>query len=112
MKAGVIMKKTMQKLTAALLAMACVPVTGLTAAADDVPFYWGITVWEEFEDMEPFDDHGSFTTGNAASKYFQDPESNQAFLRMEGNGQAAIIVACPRQNHMLFILREDADIDL
>ena len=107
MKAGVIMKKTMQKLTAALIALACLPVTGLTASAD-VPWYWGSTTWAAFEDMETFDDHGKFVNSYAKG-YLKDPDGIRVYLR--NSAQPSVIVASPRENIMRFVLREDVDID-
>ena len=93
MKAGVIMmKKTMKKLMAALLALACVPVTGMTANAVDG--YWGTTSWAEFNGNEPLDHHGMF---------------GDSIVYVGENNAGGVIRLVPRRNYMRFILRDDVD---
>ena len=55
MKAGVSMKKMMQKLIAAMLTLACVPVTGAVAHAE---YYIPSTTWSKFEGREPVNTYG------------------------------------------------------
>ncbi len=89
------MKNTMQKLTAALLAMACVPVTGLTAATVEMRGHWGTTTWADFEGEEPINDHGMVTLGDGA--VYEGDEPNMA------------IQVHPNNNVLRFILRENID---
>ena len=89
------MNKTMQKLTAALLALCCLPVTGMTAAAADLPYVYGDTKWDAFEGEEPINDHGMLTRENG--------------VLYEGKGFAYLLT--PHQNEIRFYPYPDADIE-
>ncbi|MCR5718569.1 MAG: dockerin type I repeat-containing protein [Oscillospiraceae bacterium] len=90
------MNNTMKKLTAAVLALACAPITGLTAIAVEMPWYWGETTWSAFEDAEPINDHGMLTGNNGGTVYV-------------GNHENDVICVNPRYNIMKFVLRDHTD---
>jgi hypothetical protein len=87
------MKHTMRKLTAGLLALACVPVTTATARAE---YYIPSTTWSKYEDREPVNTYGLI--GDENDLIFVDEDYN------------SFTIVSPRMNHMQFVLREDVDI--
>ncbi len=87
------MKNTMKKLTAALLAMACVPVISLTTKA---AIFGGDDTWESFADFEPFDDHGMF----------QKWENEQLYT-----GENCLIFVKVNENAIRVVLRSDVAMD-
>ena len=104
MKAGVIMmKKTMKKLMAALLALACVPVTGLTTNAD---WRWMYSSWDAFEGQTPIADHGMYS-GDKNGMIFAVTKKIEFMDRTKDFVYAAV----PRMNSIRFVLREDLDLD-
>ena len=103
------MKKIMRRFGAALVALTCLPVTGLTASAD-VPGYWGSTTWGAASGLETFDDHGMFVN-DYANGYLKDPADIQVFLRTKNENQPAIIVFTRRKNYMRFILQDGIELD-
>ena len=90
MKAGVSMKKMMQKLTAALVALACVPVTGMTAMGIDHP----AATWDLFDDAHLIKDDGYA----------------QLFVKEHENGGNTIYYVTPRTNTLRVVFREDLDL--
>nr|MCR4646722.1 dockerin type I repeat-containing protein [Oscillospiraceae bacterium] len=95
------MKNIMKKLTAAILALCCLPVAGLTASAN-VTDWWGSSNWQAFEDMEQVNNRGF-----SGSKEYPDPA---IFVRTEGNGQHAIIRAVAQEDTLCLVLRDEVDI--
>ena len=93
----------MKKITTALLAMCCMPVTGMTAAAetkyDPLDFGWGTATWAAVEGLKPINDHGMFTS--AWTTHF-----TQVYLK--GND---IVMLGPRMDTLRFIVRDDVDPD-
>ncbi len=98
------MKTMMKKLTAALLALTCIPVTGLTVSAKgtDLPWYFGTSTWDAFEGLEPFDDHGMISREDESLFLFEGTYSN-------GYKNKGVVVVTPRKNVMRFVLRDDVD---
>nr|MCR4643943.1 dockerin type I repeat-containing protein [Oscillospiraceae bacterium] len=96
------MKNIMKELTAALLALSCLPVTGLTAAAEGLPYYWGEGTWEAFEGYERINDHGVFTQNQnyRDAEFYVNPKETDTF---------SFIMVTPRANLMRFVLRDDVD---
>ena len=91
MKAGVSMKKMMQKLTAAMLTLACVPVTGMTAQALAHP----AATWDAFENLHLVKDDGY----------------TQLYVSGGVNGNGTVYYVTPRMNEIFFSLRENLDRD-
>lgn len=88
------MKQLLKKLTAAILALTCLPVTGLTVSAESEALsYWGNTTWDAFENGEFYDDHGMFTKPGE-------------FLYL---GSRGMYVVTPLEDYMRFDLREPVD---
>lgn len=91
MKAGVIMKKTMKKLVAAMLTLACVPVTGMTAQALAHP----PATWDMFDDAHLIKDDGYA----------------QLYVKENANGINTIYYVTPRTNNIRLVFREDLDLN-
>lgn len=98
------MNKLMKKLTAALVALLCMPVTGMTAAAEGLTDYWGEVAWDALKGYERIDDHGYFTSWTG----YQNAE---IYLNEESVGWRGIILVTPRTNTIRFVLRDDVDTD-
>ena len=95
------MKKTMKRMLASLLAVACLPLTGVTANAD-VNYYWGTTTWDAVDEMVPFDNHGRFDyTFYDGTK--ESVEYHPTYLRENMD----VVVLKPRKNCIRLVLRED-----
>ena len=90
------MKNRMKKLTAAILALCCVPVAGLTASAEGLPHYWGETTWDAVEALE-FIGQGEYL-GKTVQLYV---------IQNAGNTQAVSVT--PRMKCLRFVLRDDTD---
>ncbi len=90
------MKKRIRNIIAVLVALSSLPVTGMTAAALDMPWCWGETTWDAFEGEEPINDHGMLT-GEYGTLY-------------DGNGYDVAILVSPRRNVLRIVLRDDADL--
>ena len=91
------MKKMMRKIAAALLALACLPVTGMTAAAEvDLTALEGTDAWEQLHEMK--------LVGQVEDKqlYLIEPENADSF-------QLAIVT--PQTHKLRMILRDDVNID-
>ncbi|MCR4646382.1 MAG: dockerin type I repeat-containing protein [Oscillospiraceae bacterium] len=95
------MNKMMKKIAAALLAAACIPVTGLTAGADVVS-EWGVADWTSFRDMEPVNDRGMFSD-------LEYPDA-KVFVHTMSEQDHEIVLASARPNEIVFVVREDADL--
>ena len=92
------MKKTMKKRIAAmLLALACLPVTGMSVQAAGLPSWWGNTTWDAFADYELIG-QGTWN-GKPAQIYLTSPGSN------------SIVLVQPNTNLMQFDLRDEVDLD-
>ena len=90
------MKQLLKKLTAAILALTCLPVTGVTVSAESETLsYWGNTTWDAFENGEFYDDHGLFSGKNG-------------FLYLGSTGMYRVT---PSENYLRFDLREPVDKD-
>ena len=92
------MNKTIKKITVALLALCCVPVTGISAAAADLDYVWGVATWDAFEDME--------LIGEGALPPYKRKNSQ---LYMRKDGYSDCILVTPRHNFLRFVLREDLE---
>ena len=85
---------------AGLLAVCCVPVAGMTAAAkDDLSYYWGTTTWDCLDGYERVENHG---WGGANA---------QVYVKELKTGELGIAVLHPRENVIRIVLREDLDAD-
>jgi hypothetical protein len=104
------MKNTMKKLTAALLAAACLPVMGMTALAVDLPYCWGSATWGAFEGLETFNDHGIFSHYDPRG-WQSKTECSEVYLNSSDELQPSVIIVRPRDNMMRFVLRDDVDVD-
>ena len=100
---GDLMNKLIKRMTAALTALACVPVMGMTAKADKMSYYWGTATWDAFAELEPYDDHGMYSRSQMGKE--------QLFLRKSSNDTGSIIFVTPRTNTVCFVLRDDVDVD-
>ena len=85
------MKNRMKKLTAAILALCCLPVAGVTASAKGLPHYWGETTWDALEGMEQINTYGLM--GDHMEAYVS--EKNQT-----------LVTVYPMQQRMLFVLND------
>ena len=98
------MKKTMKRMLAALLAAACLPLTGVTANAD-VDWYWGTATNDAFDDLVPVNTYGwngySWGTDKKNVNFLRDPDSDRPW----------VISALPRENAIRFTLRSAEDTD-
>ncbi|MCR4645930.1 MAG: hypothetical protein K5695_11070, partial [Oscillospiraceae bacterium] len=84
------MNSMMKKLTAALLAMTCLPVTGLTAGAEELQHWWGTSSLEAVKDLERVDDHGMILSNN-------DPDvKRELYLYENEYGKRYVLVVTPR----------------
>ncbi|MBQ4464593.1 MAG: hypothetical protein II916_01320, partial [Oscillospiraceae bacterium] len=90
------MKKTMQKLIAALLAVCCVPVTAVTANAVDLGYYWGSTSWDALDGLESINSYGIF---------WEYPY----VYPLENAGYGEVVIARPIETTIEMRIREDAD---
>ena len=93
------MEKRMQKMTAALLAVTCLPVTGITTGAAELPTQWtGATIWasETFEERELVNHHGIL---------------GDTQLYVEKTIQDSVYFVIPQTKMMRFVLRSDVDPD-
>ncbi|MBP0973744.1 MAG: dockerin type I repeat-containing protein [Oscillospiraceae bacterium] len=98
------MNSMMKKLTAALLAAACVPVMGLTAAAyDDDPFGfgWGTVSYAAVNNMELIPLHDAFINS-------PNYRGQQCFA---SSSRSDIIEVTPRRNVLRFVLRDEVNVD-
>ena len=98
------MKKTMKRMLAALLAAACLPLTGVTASAD-VDWYWGTATNDAFDDLVPVNTYGwnGYSWGT--------DRKNVNFLRYPDSDRPWVISALPRENAIRFTLRSAEDTD-
>ncbi len=96
------MNKLIKKIAAALLSAACIPVTGVTASAADVPWYWGTTSLGNLDGMERLNDHGAWTSA--------DPKT-EVYLYHDPSAQNYVVLITPRSNTLRLVLRDDVDID-
>ncbi len=106
------MKKMMRNIMAALVALACVPVTGMTAAALDMPWYWGETSWDAFEGEEPINDRGMLTgedgflyDGSRVTSY----DIGDGTMREETVNLAYLVT--PDKHRIKFVLRENTELN-
>ena len=90
----------LKKLLAGLLAVCCVPVCGLTAAAKRLPLWYGETKWDAFEGEEPINDRGMLTG-----------EDGLLYEALRYESEAFVYLLQPRRNLIKFYPQEDADID-
>ena len=99
MKAGVIMKKMMKKLTAALLALACIPVSGITgSAAFDFTSMGDKIQWDTMEYLGEF--------------HLSEDSCTKIWLMEADNPDSDFfLLVTPRTHDMRFILRDDVDLD-
>ncbi|MBP0972501.1 MAG: dockerin type I repeat-containing protein [Oscillospiraceae bacterium] len=91
------MNKMKQKIAAALLAAACIPLTPLTAGAQ-----YCETDWSYFTDLVEFDDHGMLHGAN-------DPDSRlfiRTYLNHSGEERYLLVKATPIPNLIRFMPRE------
>ena len=96
------MKTTMKKLLAGLLAVCCVPVAGLTAAAVDLPTDApGTAVLSALDGLQPIHDRGRISNGKGTVYVYRDSLPYPAVM----------IVAPPCQNRIRFVLRDGLDTD-
>ncbi len=96
------MKKRIRNIIAVLVALISLPVTGMTAAADDLPSWWGTTTWDAVEDMELLGE-GTCVYPNA-QLYLR----NSAHEELDGFDFVMIV---PRSKFIRFVLRDDLDPD-
>ena len=98
------MNRMMKKIAAALLAMTCLPVTGLTASAEEL-YWWGTTSLDAVKDLEPVDDHGMILSNN-------DPDVKQELYLYENEyGKRYVLVVTPRTDVIRFVVRDDVEIE-
>lgn len=88
------MKNKIKRITAAMLALCCVPVTALRAHALG---WWGDTTWEAFGGMEPIQ-NGTWC------------ENALVFLSETDRPYPQVTVARPRENILRIVLRDAADV--
>ena len=88
------MKTRRKKLTAKLLALSCIPLSGINAAALEGPTgtTWGTMQWGVVHNAEQVEDHGLFSA-NSSQVYASD----------------RIIILTQRSNYIRMYLREGAD---
>lgn len=97
------MNKTMKKITAALLALCCVPVTGITAGAENLD-NWGVTgSWEAFQDMVQLNDRGV-----CSDQY--EWKNTEVYVQEEGNHQHRFVRVSPCTDEIYFTLRDETAI--
>ncbi|MBP0973696.1 MAG: dockerin type I repeat-containing protein [Oscillospiraceae bacterium] len=89
------MKNRMKKLTAAILALCCVPVAGLTASAEGLPHYWGETTWDALEGMEQINTYGLMG-------------GLEAYVSEEDH---SLFTVYPVQQIMLFVLNDTIEME-
>ncbi|MBP0972500.1 MAG: dockerin type I repeat-containing protein [Oscillospiraceae bacterium] len=99
------MNRMMKKIAAALLAITCIPVTGLTASAEELPWYWGTTSLEAVKDLERVDDHGMLTANDYTD------ETHELYLYETQYGHRWALVVTPRTDVIRFVVREDVEIE-
>ena len=89
------MKNIMKKLTAALLALSCLPAAGLTASAKGLPHYWGETTWDALEGMEQINTYGLMG-------------SLEAYVSEKNH---SLVTVYPMQQRMLFVLNDTIEME-
>ena len=102
------MKKTMRRLTAAMLALTCVTATAAPAVYAEEPnltWYWGTAETDDFANMERVDD-GTWTNELNGSRelFYVHP-----IERADGTMQDEIVCVRPRDNTFKFTRRSDVD---
>ena len=99
------MKKTMKRMLAAVLAAACLPLTGVTASADSLDRCWGTATREAFDGLDPVNTYG----WNSYDGYFRTKP--MTFLKNPDSAHPWVISASPMENRIQFTLRsaEDAE---
>nr|MCR4644050.1 hypothetical protein [Oscillospiraceae bacterium] len=99
------MNRMMKQIAAALLAAACIPVTGLTAGAEELSWYWGTSSLEAYKDLERVDDHGMILSNN-------DPDvKRELYLYENEYGKRYVLVVTPRTDIIRFVVRDDVEIE-
>ena len=99
------MNRMMQKIAAALLAVACIPVTGLTAGAEEQFWIWGTTSLEAYKDLEQVDDHGMLTANDYTD------EMHELYLYETQYGHRYVLGVTPRTHVIRFVVRDDMEIE-
>ena len=90
MKDGVVMKKMVKKLTAAVVGLACIPVTALNASGiEHLP-----ATWNAFEGAHLITDDGYV----------------QLFVEESNLGNSVVYYVTPRMNYITIVIRDDLDV--
>ena len=101
------MKNMKKRIAAMLLALACLPVTGMRVQAVDLPYVWGNTTWEPFAGMEPVNDRG-FSRILAKGEGFGDVPG---LIYIDENSTYYLYLVIPREHSISFTLRDSVDPD-
>ena len=90
------MNRMIKKIAAALVALACVPVTGLTASAETEGYDFGTISWQAV----------------AGLQQFKVTENRISYVREYiGNGPGELISVTPRQDTLRFVMRDGVDMN-
>lgn len=101
------MKKTMRMLMAALLAIACLPMTGVSAAEELKPYgNYGTIMTDSFGDYEKVDTKGML--GTVYVKYGTESYQDREGGTVQRN-KVNIYSIHPREQHLRFRLRDGLD---